>query len=239
MSEAEQKPPLEALQEALAAGRVRAAVRRRTYGDALSIAVDGLAAHGGVSRDLEKLALAAKEVTSHLDPSSRAEALQALASLGQHGKHLEEHQDTDGLRESRRRLGEAARLVSDVSRELERGWRARIAQEFETVGELGDVLAQMGTKQDLAERMQSTSQQGLHLRETFPPDEETLRAMREGLQARNVVLRELSAEGSEVGGFLLKVARRRATLADLAPEVQQWLERHGALTRFAVRLTLS
>ncbi|MED5370939.1 MAG: hypothetical protein VX899_08010 [Myxococcota bacterium] len=236
MSESTEISSLDALREALAEDRVRAAVRRRIYGDGLTSAGEALERHRDAIETCEALEPVVVEVRSTLDTHDLQELGRKLKILRTKGGSLAEESTSERLLGSGTVLGAVADLVRDTSSVLQRGWKARLADEFNTIGELGKALHQMDSQSDLAARMQQVSLEGVGLGLAFPPDESALEALKRGIEARDALLAELSSGRSNLGEFLLKVARGTATLADVDDQVRDWLEERGALGRFSIRL---
>lgn len=225
--------PLRILEDVLRSGRLRDAVERRHLGDSL-----GRVSHTLAEQDLQSSLASyvecARAAASEI--AKPAEVLAWIEPIAGLGKALQTAQGREELLGFPEKVRLAASRRDAIRRELERAWSAWVTRNFEGPRRLADLLQRFSATRPAGERLRKAAVAGLTLGHgRLPTEEEVAQAMESvGLQQR--ILTELRTEEGTNGllSFLDRVLAGSATLADVSPDLMNWLREHDALALLKV-----
>lgn len=217
-------------------GLLPAAVSRRTLGERLR---NALAELRNSDRQVERIKVSLKiaELTDFgVRPHQREVLTDMVDCAISVGQDLERAQDAEDLRkavfEYTKDLNQS---IATVERSIREHWLRVVAERFQPLLGLGELLASMNVPNDLGQRLKQCSQKGQASGNLGSINEllsniESLLDEYEELQKER--LHEIGED--EVGDFINALADKRATLAMVTDKVHKWLEDHNALDRLGI-----
>jgi hypothetical protein len=234
---------LVSLEALLAEGKLAHVVDNERYGSELKQTAQTLASVQDKLSQMEELAEVAPLIGPWTDAQDRKTIEEQAEKLIGAGQRIAAAADKDSLKAIRMDLAQAGPAVDRIDDALKRSWKARIEHEFGSFSRLEGVLTQCQIEPALTVRIRQVAKAGLALTGRFPPTPDDRAALPALIQQRDALHYELTDAGANeaVIDFLLVVVdpKTQATLADVSPDVWNWLNSRGALKLFTVQLPLA
>jgi hypothetical protein len=161
-----------------------------------------------------------------------------LAAVTKAGRALERCVDTETLKDARFEVKGAQESLQRLEAMISKAWNATVQAEFGALQRLGAVLAGIPDTKSAGAELQTWAGQVLTLADGSPPSAQSLQLFdtaKEELGHRFEALGQLGID-TAVRSFLVAVAGRSATVANLTTEVLQWLIAKNAQSRFRIEL---
>jgi hypothetical protein len=154
------------------------------------------------------------------------------------GRVLENSVDAESLRDARFSVKEAQQSLLRAEGIVAKAWMALLSTDFSPLQRLGEVLAEIPDTRPAGRELQVWAESILALRSSGPPTAESLKQFREAKEELAEHLSTLGKAGidASVRNFLVDVAGKGVTLADLTPGVLAWLHVKKAGSRFRIEL---
>lgn len=217
-------------------GLLPAAVSRRTLGERLRNALVELRTS---DRQVERIKSSLKiaELTNFgVRPLQREVLTDMVECAISVGEDLETAQDAEELRkavfEYTKDLNQS---IATVERSIREHWLTVVAERFQPLLGLGELLTSMNVPNDLGRRLKQCSQKG-QASGNFNSISDLLSNIESLLDEYEELQKERLHEigDDEVGDFINALADKRATLAMVTDKVHKWLEAHNALDRLGI-----
>ncbi len=217
-------------------GLLPAAVSRRTLGERLRNALVELRTS---DRQVERIKSSLKiaELTNFgVRPLQREVLTDMVECAISVGEDLETAQDAEELRkavfEYTKDLNQS---IATVERSIREHWLTVVAERFQPLLGLGELLTSMNVPNDLGRRLKQCSQKG-RASGNFNSISDLLSNIESLLDEYEELQKERLHEigDDEVGDFINALADKRATLAMVTDKVHKWLEAHNALDRLGI-----
>jgi hypothetical protein len=173
--------------------------------------------------------------TQYLPKDDVSKELEAVTRAG---RALEKCVDAETLKDARFDVKEAEQSVQRVETLIAKAWSAAVQAEFSPLQRLGAVLAGIPDTKAAGVDLQTWAAQVLLLSDNVPPSAESIQRLnmaRAALTQRFDSLGQLGIDAN-VRSFLVAVAGKGATVANLTPEVLEWLNAKKAQSRFRIEL---
>jgi hypothetical protein len=213
-------------------------IRKGTeYGTALAQAISEVKNAESLPNRLKSLEPTVKMLvgTSHL-PAAELEA--ELAGIAKAGRTLEKSVDTESLKDARFSVKEVQQSLQRAEGMIAKAWFALLSTDFSPLQRLGEVLAEIVDTRAAGKELQACAARVLALGSSGTPTAESLKqfsAAKAELAQHLASLGKLGIDAT-VRNFLVDVAGKGVTLADVTPEVLTWLHAKGAGSRFRIKL---
>jgi len=170
---------------------------------------------------------------------SAAEIKPDLDKLEIAGHHLEQCVSTEALKDARFWVKDIREALERVEVVAIKAWAARVHAEFGPLQRLGTVLAEIPDTETAGAALRKWATGALSVSGQSAPTVESVNGFK---QAQSEVADRFEALGklgidTAVRSFLLEVAGKKATLANLTPGVLEWLRAKDAHARFHIELT--
>jgi hypothetical protein len=173
--------------------------------------------------------------TSYLPKDDVSRELETVARAG---RALQKCVDAETLKDARFDVKEAEQSVQRVETLITKAWFAAVQAEFSPLQRLGAILAGIPDTKAAGGDLQTWAAQVLMLSDSAPPSAESIQQLnmaRAALAQRFDSLGQLGIDAN-VRNFLVAVAGKGATVANLTPEVLEWLNAKKAQSRFRIEL---
>lgn len=213
-----------------------AAVSRRTLGERLGTALVELR---NSDHQIERMESSLKiaELIKFGGPDHQREVLTGMIDWALSvGEDLEKAQDAEALRkavfEYKNDLNQA---IASFERSIRDHWRAVVAERFQPLFGLGELLASMNVPNELGPRLKSCGQRG-QASVNAGSTKDLLSSIEDLVDEYDDLQKEREEEigEDEVGDFINALADKRATLAMVTSKVREWLADHDALDRLGI-----
>lgn len=161
-----------------------------------------------------------------------------LETVTKAGRAIEKCVDAEKLRDARFDVKGAEQSVQRVEDLIVKAWTAAVQAEFSPLQRLGAVLAGIPDTRSAGVDLQTWAAGGLKLADGAPPSDESVRLFniaKAELTQRFELLGQIGIDAN-VRNFLVAVAGKGATMANLTPEVLEWLNAKKAQSRFRIEL---
>ncbi len=217
-------------------GLLPAAVSRRTLGERLRNALVELRTS---DRQVERIQTSLKiaELTNFgVRPHQREVLTDMVDCALSVAENLESAQDAEELREAVfEYTNDLNRSIATVERSNREHWLTVVAERFQPLLGLGELLTSMNVPNDLGRRLKQCSQNG-QASGNFTSTKDLLSNIESLLDEYEELQKERLHEigEDEVGDFINALADKRATLAMVTDKVHNWLEAHNALDRLGI-----
>lgn len=213
-----------------------AAVSRRTLGERLGKALIELR---NADRQVERMkdSLKIAELIKFGGPHHQREVLTDMVDCALSvGEDLEKARDAEALRKAVfEYTTDLNQSIAALERSIREHWRAVVAERFQPLLGLGDLLASMNVPNELGQRLKSCAQKG-QASVNAGSTKDLRTSIEELLEEYDNLQDEREEEigEDEVGDFINALADKRATLAMVTSKVREWLEDHDALDRLGI-----
>ena len=213
-----------------------AAVSRRTLGERLGKALIELR---NADRQVERMkdSLKIAELIKFGGPHHQREVLTGMVDCALSvGEDLEKARDAEALRKAVfEYTTDLNQSIAALERSIREHWRAVVAERFQPLLGLGDLLASMNVPNELGQRLKSCAQKG-QASVNAGSTKDLRTSIEELLEEYDNLQDEREEEigEDEVGDFINALADKRATLAMVTSKVREWLEDHDALDRLGI-----
>lgn len=213
-----------------------AAVSRRTLGERLGQALVELRSS---ERQVERIkdSLKIVRLIKFGGPRHQREVLTDMVdSALMVGENLEAARDAEALRKAVfEYTNDLKQSITKLEHLIREHWRTVVAERFQPLSGLGELLASMNVPNELGQRLKLCSQKG-HSSVSAGSINDLLSRIESLLQEYDHLQAERKEEigEDEVGDFINALADKRATLAMVTPKVRAWLEDHDALDRLGI-----
>jgi len=207
------------------------------YGNALTQATNEVKGAAVLPDRLERLepALRILQGTQYLPAADLVPDIETLERVG---GTLSRSVNTDALQDVRFWVKDIQEALQRLENQISRAWVTRVKSEFIPLQRLGSVLAAIPDTEATGQDIQKWATRTLDLANGGVPTVNTIREFNEAqaeLPSRLKALGQLGVD-VEVSSFLLEVANKRATLANVPPSVLDWLRAKHAQGRFRIEL---
>lgn len=213
-----------------------AAVSRRTLGERLGKALVELRTS---DRQVERMkdSLKIAELTKFGVRHHQREVLTDMVDCALSvGEDLEKAQDAEELRKAVfEYTNDLNRSIAAVERSIREHWLTVVAERFQPLLGLGELLSSMNVPNDLGQRLKQCGQKG-QASANAGSTKDLLSSIEDLLEEYEDLQEEREQEigEDEVGDFINALADKRATLAMVTAKVREWLEDHDALDRLGI-----
>jgi len=213
-----------------------AAVSRRTLGERLGKALVELRTS---DRQVERIkgSLKIVKLTNFgVRPHQREVLMDMVDCTLSVGEDLERAKDAEELRDAvYQYTNDLNRSIAAVERSIREHWLTVVAERFQPLLGLGELLESMNVPNELGRRLKQCSQKG-QASVNAASIKDLLSNIENLLEEYKILQDERLNEigEDEVGDFINALADKRATLAMVTAKVHKWLEDHNALDRLGI-----
>lgn len=226
------------LEQLVNSGRLRRAVDARVKADERQDAQKELQVFEQHCEKFVGASAVAASAIPFMDPAERKRLQSHVSRIRGLATKIGEAARNEGeLRDFGRLLSDGKSHVENATQLLEQAFERSLEKTFAPLESLATLVSGIPSLEQLGREFARLAQESRQLTTKFPPADPGLKLLRDLIERREAAMDQLSASnaGAELTTFLVKVASREATLADVTPNVRKFLDGQNASRLFRIR----